>query len=183
MLTAAKAKELKVSEGDVVVVVGRRRRGTYGRVSIGGKKGTCSLSANMASNLRLRQDDKLKVVPLEAKQEVEERSGDLLLVTTAKPAAITSATFSPIDDSLASLVSNEGGDEISDEEIMDRFVRPYTEDPSGAVLKKGHILTLRDENGKALEMMVSHLRLDGAPEEEEEEEEASGETTLEIMTA
>jgi hypothetical protein len=156
-----------VSDGDVVVVVGRRRRGTYGRVSIGGKKGSCTLSANLAANLRLRQDDKLKIVPLEAKQEEEERSGDLLLVTGSKPADITSATFSPIDDSLAALESGEGGDEISDEEIMDRFIRPYTEDPSGAMLKKGHILTLRDENGKSLAVMVSHVDLDGAPEKEE----------------
>lgn len=167
MLTAAKAKELKVSEGDVVVVVGRRRRGTYGRVSIGGKKGSCSLSANMAANLRLRQDDKLKIIPLEAKQDEEERSGDLLLVTSPKASKISSATFSPLEDSIAALEAGEGGDEISDEELMDRFVRPYTEDPSGALLKKGHILTLRDENGKMLEVMVSHMDVEGAPEVEE----------------
>ena len=147
------------------MVVGRRRRGTYGRVSIGGKKGSCSLSANMAANLRLRQDDKLKIVPLEAKQGEEERSGDLLLITSSEPAPVNAATFSPIEDSLAALEAAEGGDEISDEEIMERFIRPYTEGDADGLIKKGHILTLRDDNGKMLEVMVSHLDVEGLTEE------------------
>jgi hypothetical protein len=161
---------MELSAGDVVVVVGRRRRATYGHVAVkAGKKDLCTMSTNMAANLRLRQDDKLKIVPLQAKaEEGEERAGDLTLVTSAKPAAVLSATFAPIEDSIAALQSNEGGDEISDEEIMERFVRPYTEDAGNALIKKGHLLKLRDENGKILEVMVSHMDLEGVPEKEEE---------------
>lgn len=147
----------------MVVVVGRRRRATYGRIAIaakGSKKDTCTIPANMAVNLRLRQDDTLKIVPLGEKEEEGERSGDLLLITKSKPASVASATFSPIEDSLAALKSSESGDEISDEEIMDRFVKPYTGDESGAFLKKGSNLILRDDNGKSLEFIVTHVDLD-----------------------
>lgn len=156
----------------------------YGRVAVG-KKGSkndaCTVSANLASNLRLRQDDALKIVPLQSEShEGEDRSGDLLLVKTEKPANVESVTFAPIEDSIAALEASEGGDEISDEEIMERFIQPYTEDiDGGALVKKGHVLTLRDENGKKLEVMVSHVDLEGASaKEDEEEEESSGESHL-----
>jgi monoamine oxidase len=122
---------------------------------------SCTISENLATNLRVRQDDKIKVVPLSSDDEgvLGERSADLLLLTHP-PAAATAVTFAPVEDSWNNLVSGEGGDNISDEEVMERFVKPFLEE-RGAVLKKGHTLKLRDENGKLLEMIVTHMDLEG----------------------
>lgn len=120
---------------------------------------SCTISENLAANLRLRQDDKIKVVPLSSEDAVlGERSGDLLLIAHP-PAKATAVTFAPVEDSWNNLVSGEGGDDISDEEIMERFVKPFLEE-RGAILKKGHTLKLRDENGKLLEMIVTHMYLE-----------------------
>jgi hypothetical protein len=164
-ISEAKAKELGVSSGDNVVLVGRRRHATYAKVEISkkGKKSSCTITQNMAYNLRLRQDDKVKLVVLDKAYEEEsasERSGDLLLLQK-QPSPIQSITFSPIEDSLAGLTALEGGDAIPDSEIQARFVTPYLESSEGAVLKQGHLLILRDENGKRLEFYVSSISLDG----------------------
>lgn len=152
-------------------MVGRRRNAAYGRVSIKkSKKAVCSISENLAKNLRLRKGDKLKVVPLSGEKEDGSRSGDMILLENSSAPSISSVTLSPIDDSLQSLEAAEGGDEISDEELLARFVTPYLESSSG-LLKRGHILLLKDENGKKLEFIVSHLEIDGTPQTEEEEEE------------
>lgn len=179
-LSAAKAKELGVSAGDVVVLVGRRRHATYVTVEIsakaGGKKTMCTMSQNTASNLRLRQDDKVKVVALQKSFEDEgasERSGDLLLVQK-QPAMIKSVTFSPVEDSLAALTAVEGGDEISDAELQARFLTPYLEgSATAAVLKQGHLIAIRDDNGKRLEFYVSHIDVDGVVESPEEASEGT----------
>jgi transitional endoplasmic reticulum ATPase len=163
VLSPAKAKELSLKSGDVVVVIGRRRRAAYGRVAVAkgkGKKSVCTISGNLASNLRLRNGDKLKVSSLSGDQEEEARSGDMVLFKHSTAPKVTSATLSPVDDSLNSLEAAEGGDEIPDEEIVSRFITPYFESPNG-LLKKGHLLELKDENGKRLEFMVSHVELDG----------------------
>lgn len=155
--------------GSVVVVIGRRRRAAYGIVQIAkGKKTSCTVSQNMAVNLRIRQDDKVKVVPLAKADHTEERSGDLVLLNVAKPAVVKSVTFAPIEDSLNSLQASEGGDDIAEEEIMERFVGPYTQDRENLVMKKGNLLTLRDDNGKKLEFMVSHVEVEGAADAKEE---------------
>jgi hypothetical protein len=154
----------------VVVLVGRRRHATYGTVEIskGGKKTACTISQNMASNLRLRQDDKVKVVAMEKSFEDEgasERSGDLLLLQK-QPAKIQSATFSPVEDSLATLTAAEGGDEIPDAELQARFITPYLEGVETAVVKQNHLIVLRDENGKRLEFYISHLDIEGVEADE-----------------
>jgi hypothetical protein len=164
-ISEAKAKELGVSSGDNVVLVGRRRHATYAKVEISkkGKKSSCTITQNMAYNLRLRQDDKVKLVVLDKAYEEEsasERSGDLLLLQK-QPSPIQSITFSPIEDSLAGLTALEGGDAIPDSEIQARFVTPYLESSEGSVLKQGHLLILRDENGKRLEFYVSSISLHG----------------------
>ena len=164
-ISEAKAKELGVTNGDNVVLVGRRRHATYAKVEISkkGKKSSCTITQNMAYNLRLRQDDKVKLVVLDKAYEEEsasERSGDLLLLQK-QPSPIQSITFSPIEDSLAGLTALEGGDVIPDSELQERFITPYLEESDGAVLKQGHILILRDENGKRLEFYVSSISLDG----------------------
>ena len=72
---------------------------------------------------------------------------------------------------MSSLEASEGGDEISDEEIMKRFVTPYMElEDSMALVKKGHIVKMTDDNGKNLEFIVTHVELEGASPEEEAEE-------------
>jgi hypothetical protein len=155
---------LGVSNGDVVVLVGRRRHASYATVEIakGGKKSSCLVSQNMAYNLRLRQDDKIKVVVLEKsfeEEEASERSGDLRLVQK-QPSLIQSITFSPVEDSLSGLIALEGGDEIPDNVLQARFVTPYLENCESAVLKHGHLLVLRDDNGRRLEFYISHISLD-----------------------
>ena len=167
LLSRSKAKELGVAKGDVVVLVGRRRHATYGKVDIGdGKSTTCSISQNMAANLRLRQNDKIKVEPVRSDEEGE-RSGDLLLVQK-QPIAVASVTFSPVEDSLNGVVASEGGDMLDDSEIEARFVAPYLES-GGGLVKKGHLLKLRDENGKRLEFYVTHVTLEGDDDEEKDD--------------
>merc|ERR1711937_499178 len=121
-----------MGNGEVVAVIGRRRTATYGRVSVQKKKkkvssSTCTLSENLANNLRLRKGDKVKIVPLTEETHTDEgtHSGELKLVDADSAPIVTSVTFSPIDDSLASLEALEGGDSIPDEEINERFIVPY----------------------------------------------------------
>lgn len=164
-------------------MVGRRRHAAYAVVEIAAtgsgstKKSVCTLSQNLASNLRLRQDDKVKVVAMDKSFEDEsasERSGDLLLLQK-QPTKMQSVTFSPIEDSVAGLVASDGGDEISDEAIQARFITPYLEGSIGAVLKQGHLFLLRDENGKRLEFYVNHISMEGATEAVESTETNEGE--------
>ena len=62
-ISTKKAAELGVKSGDVVKVIGRRRRFSFATINIGkGRKG-CSVSKVLAGNLRLRTGDKMKVVP------------------------------------------------------------------------------------------------------------------------
>lgn len=154
------------------MVIGRRRRASYAQVNIhkGKSKSTCVISHNLAINLRLRNGDKVKVASLTTENDDEHTSGDLILFRSS-PKPVTSVTFSPVEDSLASLEASEGGDEISDDEIMERFVNPYTElDGNAALIKRGHIVKMTDENGKNLEFVVTHVELEGASPEDETEE-------------
>lgn len=173
-LSSSKAKELNVKSGDIVGVVGRRRRASYGRVAVSkGKKSVCTMSENLAKNLRLRKGDKVKITPLGDGDEGG-RSGDMVLLAASKPKGIVSVTLSPVEDSLTTLEAAEGGDEIPDADITSRFVTPYLDSRNG-ILKLGHVLTLRDENGRRLEFVVSHMQLDGETDEAEPSEEGEGE--------
>jgi hypothetical protein len=171
-LSPSKAKELKVKNGDVILVVGRRRRATYAIAKVQkAKKEICTVSQNMAKNLRLRNGDKLKVITLDPSEEDQVHTGDMILMNHATPPKVASVTFSPIEDSLNALSAREGGDELSDEEIMERFVTPYLNlAESSALVKKDFVLTLGDDNGKKLDVMVTHVELEDAsamPEDEE----------------
>jgi len=163
--------ELNVKEGAFVAVVGRRRRASYARVAIDKqKKNICGVSSNSAKNLRLRNGDKVKVERLEGETPQEtQRSGDMILLQVMNPPKIMSVTLSPVEDSLNALGSGEGGDDISDEELNQRFVAPYLSE-EGALLKLGHVLALKDDNGKLLEFMVTDIALEGEEEKEEDEE-------------
>uniref|UniRef100_A0A7S4AIK2 Vesicle-fusing ATPase n=1 Tax=Pseudo-nitzschia australis TaxID=44445 RepID=A0A7S4AIK2_9STRA len=175
MLSAKKAKELGVSNGEVVALIGRRRTATYGRVLVEKKKkvpsSTCTVSENIAKNLRLRKGDKVKISPLTDDSSSDEgtRSGELVLVSAASAPIVESVTFSPIEDSLSSLEALEGGDSISDEEIETRFVAPYLEE-SGGVLKRGQVLLLMDEDGRKLEFVVTNVLIEGSSSEKSSEE-------------
>lgn len=172
-ISSSKAKELSLKSGDIVGIVGRRRRASYAVIAIGkSSKNAVSLSHNLASNLRVRDTDKVKVVPLggENAQEFESTSGDMALLA-GSPEVATAVTFSPVKDSLHSLELSEGGDELSEDEIMNRFLKPYLNMDEGVVvLKKGHTLVLRDGNKKSLEFTVTHL---GMVENDEEEGDVS----------
>jgi len=174
-LSSKKALELGLRSGDIVGLIGRRRRATYATVVVK-KKGaasSCSISYNASKNLRVRDGDKVKVVKLGQDAE-EERSGDMTLLTQ-KPPTVASVTLSPIEDSLNTLVASEGGDDIADEEIEERFIAPYLnleEAKKSILLKVGHVITIKDDNGKTLEFMVSRMEVDGMDGEEEADEES-----------
>jgi hypothetical protein len=123
------------------------------------------MSKNLASNLRLRQDDKVKVVSLSSVDLKEARYGDLKLLQVRSAPVATSVTFSPIEDSLESLEAAEGGDEISDDELFARFIQPYTHGSSGGLLKQGMALQLADENGRKLDFMVTHIDVEESESE------------------
>lgn len=184
-ISPSKARELSLSSGDVVAVIGRRRRATLANVSVSKKaktKSTCIISKNLSKNLRLRDTDKLKIEALGEKEQgsVDEevnnaRSGDLLLVNAeSKPEVAASVTLSPLSDSLERLQKTElNGDEMSDEAIMERFIAPYLnldEDDGSIMLKKGHIISVTDENGVTLDFIVDDLDVEGIEEEEEADE-------------
>eukprot|EP00535_Pseudo-nitzschia_heimii_P008115 CAMPEP_0197183084 /NCGR_PEP_ID=MMETSP1423-20130617/7405_1 /TAXON_ID=476441 /ORGANISM="Pseudo-nitzschia heimii, Strain UNC1101" /LENGTH=921 /DNA_ID=CAMNT_0042633621 /DNA_START=230 /DNA_END=2995 /DNA_ORIENTATION=- len=171
VLSSRKAKELGVSNGEVVAVIGRRRTATYGRVSVQKKKkvlvSSCTVSENLAKNLRVRKGDTIKIVPLTDENGSDEggHSGELLLVDSDSAPNVESITLSPIEDSLASLEAREGGDSISDDDINERFIVPYLED-TGGLLKNGQLLLLKDENGRKLEFLVTNLMIEGSNDNE-----------------
>mmetsp|Transcript_15649 Transcript_15649/g.39362 ORF Transcript_15649/g.39362 Transcript_15649/m.39362 type:complete len:930 (-) Transcript_15649:59-2848(-) len=185
ILSAKKAKELGVSDGEVVAIIGRRRTACYGRASVQKKKvasSKCKVSENLAKTLRLRKGDAVKVVALtdDRASDGGGHSGELLIVESDSAPVVESVTLSPIDDSLASLEALEGGDTISDEDINERFIAPYFEE-SGGLLKSGQVLLIRDENGRKLEFLVSNVMIEGAAsdasEEASEDDTAAGEMT------
>lgn len=170
-ISPSKAKELNLKSGQIVGIIGRRRRAAYAIVNIAkGKKSSIGLGFNLATNLRVRDTDKVKIVPLGASSEEDfsfGASGDMALMGST-PSIASSVTFSPVRDSLHSLELSEGGDELSEDEIMNRFVVPYLdlEDGGNVVLKKGHTLVLRDANKMVLEFTVTHLGMGEGDDEE-----------------
>lgn len=159
-------------------MIGRRRRASYGRVAVDkkGKKSVGTISAILASNLRLRNGDMFKIAPLKKTSDEQEaegeasRSGDLLLLKESQPPTLQTVTFSPIEDSLRDLEAGEGGDELADEEIQSRFLQDYTAtNMDKALLKKGHVLRLMDAKGKKLEFIISHASIKGEGEDNKDE--------------
>ncbi len=123
----------------------------------------------------MRDGDKIKIVPLGTGAESkEERSGDMILLTK-EPNVVASVTYAPIEDSLKLLIASEGGDEIEDEELMERFVTPYLnldDDAGSIVAKEGSVITMKDDNGSSLDFIVSHVD-DGEETEEGRQENVS----------
>ncbi|EEC50026.1 predicted protein [Phaeodactylum tricornutum CCAP 1055/1] len=119
----------------------------------------------------------VKVVPLHAADHEESRSGDLVLLQAKEPPKVKAVTFAPVEDSLKQLESAEGGDEIAEEELQARFVQPYVDNPQQAMVKKGLLLMLRDENNKALEFMVTHIDTENDASESKASEVIMGSST------
>jgi len=123
--------------------------------------------------------DKIKIVSIgeTSEEEESERSGDLVLINSkSRPTVAESVTISPVEDSLERLQAIElDGDEIEDEDIMERFLTPYLnleEDAGKAMLKKGNLLTITDANGVSLDFVVGDIEMDGDTEEPENDEES-----------
>ena len=177
-ISPVKAKELGVGSGDIVAIIGRRRRVSYATVKVSKmSSGSVGVKYNLAMNLRIRDTDQVKIVPLgsaEGDDKDAYGTGDMALVTST-PAVAAGVTFSPVKDSLHSLELSEGGDELSEDEIMERFVTPYLNMEGGdVVLKKGHTLVLMDDNRVSLEFTVTHLDMEGDVEDEEAEVDEEG---------
>ena len=89
-----------------------------------------------------------------------------MTILSSLPSVASSVTLSPVEDSLNSLIASEGGDDVPDSELSERFVTPYLNLEEGAagaiVMKVGHVLAIRDDNGRTLEFMVTHMETDGA---------------------
>jgi hypothetical protein len=175
-ISATKAKELKLKNDDVVLVVGRRRRAMYARVhtvATSKKKsvvGQATISENLASQLRVRRADSIKIVSLQHAADNDDQvfSGDLTLLQVSAPPAVAGISLQPIEDSVRALASSEGGDELSDDDIMARFVTPYF---SGASLvKQGQLISIRDENNKKMDFYISHVDL----QQEEKQKDTKG---------
>lgn len=185
-ISPSKAKELGVKSGDVVAIIGRRRRASYVMVKVAKmSSSSVGLRYNLATNLRVRDTDKVKIVPLDGNVEDEEAygTGDMALVTS-QPELASSVTFSPVKDSLHSLELSEGGDELSEDEIMERFVVPYlnVEDAGEIVLKEGHTLVLMDANKVSLEFTVSHLGMGTEDDEGDAEEQRASAAIIDAST-
>ena len=177
-ISPVKAKELGVGSGDIVAIIGRRRRVSYATVKVSKmSSGSVGVKYNLAMNLRIRDTDQVKIVPLgsaEGDDKDAYGTGDMALITST-PAVAAGVTFSPVKDSLHSLELSEGGDELSEDEIMERFVTPYLNMEGGdVVLKKGHTLVLMDDNRVSLEFTVTHLDMEGDVEDEEAEVDEEG---------
>lgn len=171
-----KAKELGLEPGDFVGLVGRRRRVTYAVIEVNAKKSPkneCSVSNNVASMIRIREGDTIKIVPLGRSNETivyETGEMQLLSIQSERPKRVSSITIAPISDSILALEKSEtGGDEIDDNEIISRFISPYFE--SGGIVKAGTTLHLVDENGKKLDVQVIQVELEGETKEKKENSE------------
>ncbi len=168
-MSKAKARELKIETGDIVGIIGRRRRVSYAVVNVSksARKDECTIGKTLATNIRVHDGDTVKVVTLGQEEHADVYgSGDmqLLAIPSRRPKRVLSVTLAPLSDSLSALEQAEtNGDNIPDEEIERRFLKPYYE--SGGVVKLGHILLMVDENGKKLEFQVTHVELEAGDED------------------
>jgi hypothetical protein len=167
-----------LANGDIVVVIGRRRRASYARIHVDkklkkSKKTVANVSANLATNLRVRQQDTIKLVPLIGNDPKEARPGELVLLQTTSVSPMASITLNPVEDSLFQLQAAEGGDEISDDELTKRFLNPYfaaassDDNNMAALLKTNCVLALTDASGRTLEFMVTNIQLESTTSDDE----------------
>jgi hypothetical protein len=112
------------------------------KISSKSKANTVTLSRNLAHNLKLDTGDTIKILP--------SQSDD------SKPEPASAVGLSPTEESLNRLESLNGGDELTEDDLTERFIQPYLESGNGN-LQVGHLLTLRDVDGKTCEFVVNSI--------------------------
>lgn len=65
-ISSKKARELGLKAGDIVKIIGRRRRFSFCTIKVLKGVNGCRLGRVLAGNLRIRSGDKLKIVPLDS---------------------------------------------------------------------------------------------------------------------
>ena len=123
---------------------------------------SATLSSNLAYNLAVSYNDKIKVVPS----------------TQTLPTA-TSAVLSPTFDSLSNLEVLNGGDDVTEDDLLSRFVVPYLSSGSGS-LRKGAVITMYDDQGITCEFVVEALTTSESDDVEKDEVSVDGSTTMSV---
>jgi len=168
-LSPGKARELAVSDGDVVLVIGRRRRAAHLRVAVR-KGGTgARLSASCGRSLRVSSGDRVRVVvdPTGGPEE-----DHLYGYAGPAPAGVAEVSFAPVEDSLTTYERTyHGGDDVAEEELLARFVRPYVEGRDGEMgaVRSGDVVRMAEDghDGRVVEFVVQGLVAAGDGEEAE----------------
>jgi hypothetical protein len=211
-ITQSKAKELQLHQGDLVAIIGKRRRCAYVKVNILTTNKTTTtgmipkssssiqLGRNLANNLHIRNDDKVRILSInEIEQQQEEEDQRQQESTTSsssgsyglgkRPTNVAKTiTLHPIKDTLSNV--NNDDEEVSDEELIVRFITPYLDSSSTtdfininndennenvAIMKEGHVLTLTDENGIVMEFTIGKLDIHDDNEDDNDEKDETGE--------
>lgn len=192
-ITQSKAHELQLHQGDLVAIIGKRRRCAYVKVNILTDKTTTTklssvkIGRNLANNLHIRNDDKVRLISIneieenEAQQQQQQQkesstTGSGSYGLGKRPTIVAKiVTLHPIKDTM----SNVDDDDVSDEELISRFITPYLDsstddvdnDEDVAIMKEGHVLTLTDENGSVMEFTIGKLDIDHDENDDDEKDE------------
>ena len=195
-ITQSKARELQLHQDELVAIIGKRRRCAYVKVNIlqtdrttttTTKSSSVIIGRNLANNLHIRNDDKVRIISVneieENNEDRQQRRNESSSTTTGsgsyglgkRPTIVAkTVTFHPIKDTM----SNVDDDDVSNEELISRFITPYLEsstvdvdtDENVAIMKEGHVLSLTDENGSVMEFTIGKLDIDHDENDEDDEE-------------
>lgn len=197
-IAQSKARELRLRQGELVGIMGKRRRCAYVKVNILQTDRTTTttttttssssaviIGRNLANNLRIRNDDKVRIISVNEIEENEnedqqQQNGSYGLGKRPTIVAKT-VTFHPIKDTMSNNV-DDYDDDVSNEELISRFITPYLESSSAddvdndenenvmAIMKEGHVLSLTDDNGNVMEFTIGKLDVDHDENNEDDEE-------------
>ena len=198
-ITQSKARELQLHQGELVAIIGKRRRCAYVKVNIltdmttttTTKSSSVIIGRNLANNLHIRNDDKVRIISVNEIEENDEdrqqRRNESSSTTTGsgsyglgkRPTIVAkTVTFHPIKDTMSNNV-DDYDDDVSNEELISRFITPYLDyssavdvdtDENVAIMKEGHVLSLTDENGSVMEFTIGKLDIDHDENDEDDEE-------------
>ena len=199
-ITQSKARELRLRQGDLAAIMGKRRRCAYVKVNILQTDRTTTtksssaviIGRNLANNLRIRNDDKVRIISVneieENENEDQQRQNGSYGLGKRPTIVAKTVTFRPIKDTM----SNDD-DDVSNEELISRFISPYLESSSTddvvndenesvmAIMKEGHVLSLTDDNGNVMEFTIGKLDVDhDENNEDDEEKDETGECSEKI---
>eukprot|EP00520_Triparma_pacifica_P005897 CAMPEP_0118645306 /NCGR_PEP_ID=MMETSP0785-20121206/7428_1 /TAXON_ID=91992 /ORGANISM="Bolidomonas pacifica, Strain CCMP 1866" /LENGTH=872 /DNA_ID=CAMNT_0006537175 /DNA_START=1 /DNA_END=2616 /DNA_ORIENTATION=+ len=141
-ISSKKAEKLGITKGSQVTLIGRRRRTSTCTLKTSSKlsQSACTLSPNLATNLKLDSGDSVKIISNQG-EELEDAE---------------EVVFSPTIEALGKLEALNGGDELSEEDLTTRFVLPYLTSGPGT-LKVGALLTLYDSQGLSCQFLITSL--------------------------